>query len=94
MYSPNPFASGSSVSHWDVSAFPNQLMEPNINSDLTHNVLVPTDLTFAQLSDVGWVASACRAQYRKPLVIIKRWPVTCHLRRLPLPWGQYPAAFR
>ena len=58
MYSPNPFASGSSVSHWDVSAFPNQLMEPNINADLTHNVVVPTDLTFAQLSDVGWVTSA------------------------------------
>ncbi len=57
LYSPNPFQGGSSVSHWDTSAFPNQLMEPNINADLTHNVVVPSDLTFAQLSDIGWVAS-------------------------------------
>ncbi len=57
IYSPNPFEPGSSVSHWDESAFPNQLMEPFINLDLTHNVVVPTDLTFAQLSDIGWVAS-------------------------------------
>ena len=57
MYSPNPYEGGSSVSHWDTTAFPNQLMEPNINFDLTHTVVVPTDLTFAQLSDIGWVAS-------------------------------------
>ncbi|MEO8835210.1 MAG: PA domain-containing protein, partial [Caldimonas sp.] len=33
LYTPNPLVSGSSVSHWDVSAFPNLLMEPNINAD-------------------------------------------------------------
>jgi hypothetical protein len=54
MYAPNPFIAGSSVSHWDTSAFPNQLMEPNINSDLTHIVTVPTDLTFRLLQDIGW----------------------------------------
>ncbi|MGJ5817991.1 PA domain-containing protein [Paludibaculum fermentans] len=54
MYAPNPFQSGSSVSHFDVSAFPNLLMEPAINGDLTHEVTVPNDLTFAFLKDIGW----------------------------------------
>jgi hypothetical protein len=54
MYGPNPFQSGSSVSHWDVSAFPNQLMEPNINGDLTHAVKPPYDLTAPLLKDIGW----------------------------------------
>jgi hypothetical protein len=50
---PNPFQSGSSISHWDPVTFPNQLMEPAINSDLTHN-LSEVDLTRAQMVDVGW----------------------------------------
>ncbi len=54
LYAPNPFQSGSSVSHFDVSAFPNQLMEPAINGDLTHEVTVPFDLTFKLLQDIGW----------------------------------------
>jgi hypothetical protein len=58
LFSPNPFQGGSSVSHWDTIAFPNQLMEPAINGDLTHNVTPPSDLSFSQLSDIGWVPSA------------------------------------
>ena len=54
LYAPNPYQSGSSVSHYDVSAFPNQLMEPAINSDLTHEVTPPQDLTFMLLKDIGW----------------------------------------
>jgi hypothetical protein len=54
MYAPNPYQSGSSVSHYNVSAFPNQLMEPSINGDLTHEVTIPTDLTFQLLRDLGW----------------------------------------
>jgi hypothetical protein len=54
MYAPNPVESGSSVSHFDVTAFPNQLMEPDINSDLTHSVTPPNDLTFSLLRDLGW----------------------------------------
>jgi hypothetical protein len=54
MYAPNPFQGGSSVSHYDVSAFPNQLMEPAINGDLTHEVTPPFDLTFPLLRDTGW----------------------------------------
>jgi hypothetical protein len=58
LYAPNPFEGGSSVSHWDTSAFPNQLMEPNINGDLTHSVTTPQDLTYSLLRDVGWVLAA------------------------------------
>ena len=58
MYAPNPVESGSSVSHFDTSAFPNQLMEPDINDDLTHSVTPPQDLTFDLLRDIGWNAAA------------------------------------
>lgn len=51
MYSPNPFQSGSSVSHFDVSATPNLLMEPAINADLTDDV----DLTDPLFRDIGWL---------------------------------------
>jgi hypothetical protein len=54
MYAPNPFASGSSVSHYDVSAIPNMLMEPAINSDLTQNVVPPFDLTLKLFQEIGW----------------------------------------
>ena len=51
MYSPNPLQSGSSVSHYDVSLFPNALMEPAINADLSDNI----DLTEALFRDIGWL---------------------------------------
>jgi hypothetical protein len=54
VYTPNPFVPGSSVSHYDVGAFPNVLMEPSINADLTHSVVVPQDLTYKLLQDTGW----------------------------------------
>ena len=54
VYTPNPFIGGSSVSHYDVGAFPNLLMEPNINADLTHSVVTPQDLTYKLLQDIGW----------------------------------------
>jgi len=47
---PNPVVSGSSISHWDPIAFPNLLMEPAINADLTHSV----DLTRQEMIDIGW----------------------------------------
>ena len=50
MFDPNPDQPGSSVSHFDVSAFPNLLMEPAINPDLTQNV----DLTRPNFVDIGW----------------------------------------
>ncbi len=50
LYATNPVIAGSSIAHWDTIAFPNLLMEPNINSDLTHG----TDLTLPLLRDIGW----------------------------------------
>lgn len=54
LYTPNPVQSGSSISHWDPIAFPNLLMEPAINPDLTHGV----DLTLPLLRDIGWAPDA------------------------------------
>jgi hypothetical protein len=54
LYTPSPVQPGSSVSHWDTIATPNQLMEPNINSDLTHSVQPPQDLTLSLMRDIGW----------------------------------------
>ena len=54
LFSPNPFQGGSSVSHWDTSAFKNLLMEPAINGDLTHSVIPPNDLTKPMFKDIGW----------------------------------------
>jgi hypothetical protein len=58
MYTPTPAQSGSTISHWDPIAFPNQLMEPAINSDLTHSVAEPEDLTMALMRDIGWFPDA------------------------------------
>lgn len=58
MYAPNPVDAGSSVSHYDRSASPNLLMEPNISSDLDHSVSPPNDLTLPLLRDIGWNTSA------------------------------------
>lgn len=54
LFTPNPFQGGSSVSHFDTLAFPNLLMEPNINADLPQKVSAPLDLTFQLLQDTGW----------------------------------------
>jgi hypothetical protein len=54
MYAPGVDSPGSSVSHYTTDAKPNQLMEPAINSDLTHEVTPPRDLTFPLLRDIGW----------------------------------------
>lgn len=54
LFTPNPYQGGSSVSHWDTSAFKNLLMEPAINADLTHSVVPPNDLTKSMFKDIGW----------------------------------------
>jgi hypothetical protein len=51
LYAPNPVELGSSISHWDISALPNLLMEPAINDNLSSDV----DLTLAHFDDIGWV---------------------------------------
>jgi hypothetical protein len=54
LFTPNPFQGGSSVSHWDTTAFRHQLMEPAINGDLTQTVVPPIDLTVPLFQDIGW----------------------------------------
>jgi len=51
---PDPVQPGSSISHWDPIATPNQLMEPAINPDLTFSVEEPEDLTSSLFEDIGW----------------------------------------
>jgi hypothetical protein len=54
LFAPTTFAQGSSVSHFDVSAVPNLLMEPNINPDVGSRLKHPDDLTWNLLRDLGW----------------------------------------
>ena len=54
LYAPRIFASGSSVSHWDVSATPSLLMEPFITPNITSSVKNPEDLSRGLLVDIGW----------------------------------------
>lgn len=54
LYAPATFSGGSSVSHWDTTAYPNQLMEPNISGDLTHSAVPVWDLTWSLFQDIGW----------------------------------------
>lgn len=58
LYTPNPLQPGSTISHWDTSAFRNLLMEPAINGDLTHSVKPPQDLTLPLFRDIGWFPDA------------------------------------
>ncbi len=53
LYAPNPADSSSSTSHWDTSAYPHLLMQPNFAGDLPHGV----DLTLPLLQDIGWVTA-------------------------------------
>lgn len=50
LYAPDPATAGSSISHWDVTATPNLLMEPFLSEDLTSDV----DLTLNVMTDIGW----------------------------------------
>src|SRR5439155_19247582 len=50
MYAPSTFASGSSVSHWDVTADPDLLLEPFATPHAPGSV----DLTQWLLADIGW----------------------------------------
>ena len=58
VFNPNPTVAGSSISHWDTGAFPNLLMEPAVNTDLTLSVKPPQDLTLSLLRDIGWYPDA------------------------------------
>jgi len=49
MYAPSSFASGSSISHFDIGLSPDQLMEPS------RTPTFDTDLTAELLYEIGWV---------------------------------------
>lgn len=53
VYTPTVFATGSSVSHWDISPEPSLLMEPFSTSGLSSD----PDLTVQQYEDIGWFGS-------------------------------------
>jgi hypothetical protein len=54
LFTPATYQGGSSVSHYDSSAFPNLLMEPNASPNQAVAVRAPKDLTFELLRDIGW----------------------------------------
>jgi hypothetical protein len=54
MFTPNPAQPGSSVSHYDVLARPNLLMEPFAEPNQAIAVSPPKDLTLPLLRDIGW----------------------------------------
>jgi PA domain len=54
LYTPNPRVAGSSISHWDTIASPDQLMEPNSTPTMALTVDPPRDLTLMEMRDVGW----------------------------------------
>jgi PA domain len=58
LYASTPIAPGSTLNHWDPIAFRNLLMEPAINSDLTHSLIAPFDTTLAEMHDMGWFIDA------------------------------------
>lgn len=51
LYTPDPVLPGSSVSHWDTSAFPDLLMEPAISPGLP---FLGLDITPGAMEDMGW----------------------------------------
>ena len=68
MFAPNPVQTGSSVSHWDSSLLPAQLMLPDIDAELFHSVTAPRDLTTSLLRDIGWPTTAATA----PMIAIEQ----------------------
>ncbi len=58
LYTIDPVAPGSSVSHFDESAEPNLLMEPFNDDDITFSVQPPEDLTLPLFRDLGWFKDA------------------------------------
>src|SRR5262245_2839326 len=57
LYAPDPVDPGSSISHWDLPATPDLLMEPFIGPGAEIGEL---DLTVEQLEDIGWSPGSSR----------------------------------
>jgi hypothetical protein len=54
MFAPTINLQGSSVSHWNVTASPNLLMEPFAQGDESITLRAPADLTLSLFKDIGW----------------------------------------
>jgi PA domain len=54
MFAPTVVQPGSSVSHFDIFASPNLLMEPYAVGDESITLKPPTDLTLPLMQDIGW----------------------------------------
>jgi PA domain len=54
MFAPTLVDPGSSVSHWNVSASPNLVMEPFAVGDESNSLKPNKDLTYSLLQDIGW----------------------------------------
>ena len=52
IYSPNPYAPGSSISHWDEGTYPNELMTPFL--DFGQSIHSFSPITLGALQDIGW----------------------------------------
>ncbi len=59
MYAPNPLEKGSSVSHWDTSVSPSDLMEPNIVLGSRHELVI----TDEAMADMGWSLASGSPEY-------------------------------
>jgi len=65
MYAPNSLQPGSSVSHWDTSLTPNQLMEPFITNPPSHD----PGLAYELMLDLGWMSSTSPPPPPPPVTI-------------------------
>lgn len=61
LYNPNPLELGSSISHWDLSATPDLLMEPTASPDVGFGEV---DLTLPLFQDIGWPAGSSTVTIR------------------------------
>ena len=64
LYAPSVLASGSSLSHWDVQAYPNLLMEPALNTSVHDSV----DMARQVFDDIGWLPRVTAVGETAPLV--------------------------
>jgi len=68
LFTPNPYSSGSSVSHFDTSATPDLLMEPYS----TRNSPIQVDATLELFRDIGWFGGGGAPSYAYLLTSVAR----------------------
>ena len=61
LYNPDPLELGSSISHWDLSASPDLLMEPTASPNVGFGEV---DLTLPLFQDIGWPAGSSTVTVR------------------------------